>query len=624
MKYLRHLFCSAFFCAVFSASGEEMPNILRNEALSFEVGGHVGERLSANEKTWLVPLLENNPDLFGAFLRPDSNTLFKCMWHGEFPGKILAGVAQTYLATRNPATLTVGRRMTELLARSQRSDGYLGPWSDRERFDNPPEKWDTWGHYHCLYGLYQWYRVTGDRQALEVVCRAADCLYDYFILGKRTFASQNWGECNFAASHMFALLYEQTRDPRYLQAAEYIVRTEWTLPYHDFYTNSTLSCNWLESSLAGTPFCYSAQKRWESLYTLTTLAVLYRVTGNRDYADAMESLWWGIVSHDRHNTGSFGTGEGATGDIYGAGSETCNTVAWMTFSTEYLKLSKNSYVADELELSYFNATLGSQLGDKEFVYMNSSDGQRVSSQIELAPHSYEGGREMNCCQASGNRGLSQFTQWGVLNDDRDIYLNYYGHSNVRTLTPKGHPIGIVQQTDYPKSGSVRITLDPGRAERFGLNLRIPVWSSRASVKVNGVPCSGVTPGHYYRLERKWRSGDVVELDLDMRVHYWVGDGNMAGRTSVYYGPVLLSVAKPSEEAVKYLFTPESFDALAFDERPGHWFYARVATADGHTVAVEDYAANPTNTPYTTWLNVDTGLTPVVFSRDTIPVWSNRP
>lgn len=145
MKYLRHLFCSAFFCAVFSASGEEMPNILRNEALSFEVGGHVGERLSANEKTWLVPLLENNPDLFGAFLRPDSNTLFKCMWHGEFPGKILAGVAQTYLATRNPATLTVGRRMTELLAHSQRSDGYLGPWSDRERFDNPPEKWDTWG-----------------------------------------------------------------------------------------------------------------------------------------------------------------------------------------------------------------------------------------------------------------------------------------------------------------------------------------------------------------------------------------------------------------------------------------------------------------------------------------------
>jgi len=43
-----------------------------------------------------------------------------------------------------------------------------------------------------------------------------------------------------------------------------------------------------------------------------------------------------------------------------------------------------------------------------------------------------------------------------------------------------------------------------------------------------------------------------------------------------------------------------------------------------SVAVEDYAAKPANTPYTTWLNVDTGLTPVVFSRDTIPVWSNRP
>ena len=123
---------------------------LYNTVTEFRVGGHLGERLDANERSWIQPLLENNPNLFGAFMRPDSNRLFKCMWHGEFPGKILTGVAQTYLTSHAPETRAVGDRMVDSLARAQREDGYLGPWSDRERFDNLPEKWDTWGHYPCM------------------------------------------------------------------------------------------------------------------------------------------------------------------------------------------------------------------------------------------------------------------------------------------------------------------------------------------------------------------------------------------------------------------------------------------------------------------------------------------
>lgn len=118
---------------------------LYNTVTEFRVGGHLGERLDANERSWIQPLLKNNPNLFGAFMRPDSNRLFKCMWHGEFPGKILTGVAQTYLTSHAPETRAVGDRMVDSLARAQREDGYLGPWPDWERFDNLPEKWDTWG-----------------------------------------------------------------------------------------------------------------------------------------------------------------------------------------------------------------------------------------------------------------------------------------------------------------------------------------------------------------------------------------------------------------------------------------------------------------------------------------------
>lgn len=147
-----------------------------NTVTQFRTGGHVGDRLAANQRTWLQPLLDNNPNLFGAFLEPETNKLSKCKWHGEFPGKILTGMAQTYLTSHDPRTRAVGDRMVELLGESQWEDGYLGPWAASKRFDNPPDKWDTWGHYHCMYGLFRWYEITGNEQALAITLKAADCI----------------------------------------------------------------------------------------------------------------------------------------------------------------------------------------------------------------------------------------------------------------------------------------------------------------------------------------------------------------------------------------------------------------------------------------------------------------
>ena len=183
MKYLRHLFCSAFFCAVFSASGEEMPNILRNEALSFEVGGHVGERLSAKRKdVKQIPLLENNRTVRRVPASRFRIRCFKCMWHGEF-GKILAGVAQTYLATRNPATLTVGPA----------DDRTAGAFPAQRRiwapgrpgaFRQSSEKWIPGGITTACTDC-----INGTGPATDKRWRSSAsgrCLYDYFILGKRS------------------------------------------------------------------------------------------------------------------------------------------------------------------------------------------------------------------------------------------------------------------------------------------------------------------------------------------------------------------------------------------------------------------------------------------------------
>ena len=69
-------------------------------------------------------------------------------------------------------------------------------------------------------------------------------------------------------------------------------------------------------------------------------------------------------------------------------------------------------------------------------------------------------------------------------------------------------------TEYPKKGSVKITLGLEKSEEFCLYLRNPEWSRKTSVCVNG-QSTAVNSG-YIKLDNKWNDGDTIVLDLDMR------------------------------------------------------------------------------------------------------------
>ena len=520
---------------------------IRNPLRTLSLQGRIRQILSANEETWLHSLLRDNPGLLAGFKDQHDPAIFKTMWHGEFPGKLLTGIAQTYLLGNHPATRELGDRLADGLRAVQEESGYLGPWPQETRFERDAVtgvwgKWDTWGHYHCIYGLYRWYQVTGNQTALDTARRALDCVYDHFITGGVSIAAQKWTECNLAIAHAFALFYEETGDDRYLTAARRLIREDMTHLYPDFYTKTTLSCNWLNGALAGVPYYASGQPRWEGLYTLETFAVLYRATGNGEYYRAVESLWRGMVVSDRHNTGSFGTGEGATGNLYGPGSETCNTVAWMAFTTDYLAMTHDPLAADELELSFFNATLGSLLaGERNFTYMNDSNGSRAPAREVLQEHSFIGGRDMSCCQANGNRGLSQISEWAILAEGRDLYLNYYGPCTMSAMPADGCAVTLTQTTDYPVDGRIRLQVKTHSPAPLTLHLRIPAWSRHTSVTINGEPMAA-TAGTYCTITRVWTVTDVVELNLDMSPHFWRGEiGTPAeGKISVYHGPILLA------------------------------------------------------------------------------------
>lgn len=541
-------------------------------------------------------------------------------WYSEFPGKLLTGMAYTYRLSDDPALLAAGEELVAELANAQGEDGYLGIYTGSARMGGNGANWDVWNHYHCIYGLYDWYRLTGNETALKTAIKAADYVYDYFVEGGKTFDSAGSQTMNLGISHVFALLYQFTGDTRYLNAAKQIIVEDWPK-----------SGDWLNNAQAGKEYYESKLPRWEALHTIITLGLLYEIEGDPIYYNALEDIWWSIAKTDRHNDGGFTSGEQAVGDPYNTGAiETCCTVSWMALGTEYLQLSKNSYVADELELSYFNGMLGALLEDDKYVTYNTPmDGRKVASQVDIAFQYNSGSPDFNCCQANLSRGLGELSQWGVIGNDTDLYLNYYGPSAANTLTPGGNAITIKQETEYPKDGAIKITLDMVKNEAFNFNLRIPVWSYTNTVKVNGEEMKNVVPGEYYSINREWKNGDVIELDLEMSVHYWLGEKNYKGYSSVYYGPILLALdsnySDLARDAARFQTTDLKKMTVSDGSGKGCWLFFETKTVNGIPVKLVDFAsAGQDNSTYYSWLKVNHNMNYLPYVKGGNPIWNNSP
>ena len=326
--------------------------------------------------------------------------------------------------------------------------------------------------------------------------------------------------------------------------------------------------------------------RWESLHDFQGMLDMYRLTGERRFGDAARHIWNSILKGDRHNSGGFTSGERTTGNPYDPGAiETCCTIAWIDWSIDLMRLDGDPRIADELELSTLNGMIGSQHpSGRWWTYNTPMEGVRQASAHSIVFQARPGSPELNCCSVNGPRGLGLLGEWALLASPGGLVLNYYGPSAFHSKTPGGQPVSIEQQTDYPKGGSVTFTVGLKKPEPFELRLRIPSWSQRTEVSVNGEK-QAATPGTYLVLARKWNGGDRIDVSLDMSFHFWAGEREQDAKTSIYRGPLLLAMDalyndfeadKPPDLDAKHLSAVAETSGKAF----APWVLLRFTGAGG--------------------------------------------
>lgn len=591
---------------------------------TYRLAGIVGDYLAAVEAQWLLPAPAANPGILDMFADRDRQPYRdQVPWAGEFAGKYLTSAVQVLRLTRSKDLRRHIADFAGKLMALQAEDGYLGPWPRDSRLTGsapncPGEHrtWDAWGHYHAMLGLLLWYEETGDARGLEAAKRMGDLLCERFLgdVNPRLVDTGST-EMNLAPVHSLCLLYRHTGEARHLDLARQIA-AEFAADGPE----GPLAGDYVRTALAGAEFFDTPKPRWESLHPILGMLELHYLSGEAGHREAFEHIWWSIAKLDRHNNGGFTSGEKAQGNPYHQGAiETCCTIAWVAMSVEMLRLTANSVVADEIELSTLNSVLGlhSQSG-RWVTYNTPMDGVRKASAHEIVFQAREGTPELNCCSVNGPRGLGMISDWALMEDADGLLVNYYGPGTMRAQVGKTK-VSLVQQTEYPRHGKVQILVRPSRSRRFTLKLRIPYWSQKTRVKVNGKIMAGAAPGQYLAIDRKWRRGDTVDLSLDMRPHFWVGERECSGMVSVYRGPILLAYDRRLNTMDPDQLPELDAGQLKFKVRRAgaHWVPPWITldcvAGDGTPVRLCDFAsAGEGGAPYRSWLRV-ANATPAEFS-----------
>jgi hypothetical protein len=337
-------------------------------------------------------------------------------------------------------------------------------------------------------------------------------------------------------------------------------------------------------------------------YTYSGMADVAVETHDPDYQSAVKSLWANIVDRKYYLTGGIGSGETAEG--FGpnyslrneAYCESCSSCGMVFFHWKMNLAYHDARYVDNYEETLYNAILGSvDLDGNNFYYTNPLDTGRKRSSWHVCP----------CCVGNIPRTLLMTPTWAYAKAPDGVYVNLYIGSTIVLEDAAGTDIEMVQQTDYPWSGKIALTVNPKSSKRFAVRLRVPNRTTSrlytpspevnglVSLAVNGVAVQPRIERGYAVIEREWRDGDKIELELPLPAQTVTASDRIAstrGKVALRYGPLIYNVEKTDQDISKALSPVSKLTLEWRGDLLGGVMVIRGKYADGSEfLAVPNYA-----------------------------------
>ena len=447
---------------------------------------------------------------------------------------------------------------------SQKPDGYFGPDTDRTpepglQRDNAR---DWWPKMVMLKVMQQYYSATEDTRVLDFFTK----YFKYQLaelpktpLGHWTF----WGEQRGGDNLMMVYwLYNITGDKFLLDLGELIHRQ--TFNWTDIFLNQD------HLSQQHSLHCVNLGQGFKEP------VVYYQQNKDPKQIEAVESAVRQIHNTIGLPTGLWGGDELLRFGRPTAGSELCTAVEMMYSLEEILEITGGVQWADYLERVAYNA-LPTQITDdysarQYFQQFNQVQVTREWREFST-PHEdtdvvFGVLTGYPCCTSNLHQGWPKFVQnlW-YATADNGIAALVYAPSNVKAKVANDIEVNIQEQTNYPFDETIRFNVSFAdkkvKQAFFPFHVRIPAWCEQPVLKVNGkLVQTDACSGQIARVNREWKEGDVLTLELPMKVAVsrWYDNGAVVER-----GPLLYAL-KMDEKWVKKTMEPEKVREY------GEWYY----------------------------------------------------
>ena len=526
---------------------------------------------------------------------------------GEMPGKSIRTNSLLWRYSRDPQLKALTKEVVYSLLATAKENGSISCTPvDQQPGDRDG---DIWERKYVLLGLSQYYLdVEKDPVVLEAMEKEARSVMDQVgPAPKKSITGLGWSSTNIESSSIlepFMRLYFITGKKEYLDFATYIVESGGNDGSDIFAL--------LE---AGTPM-REVGKPYPKAYEMTSvmegLAEYYRATGDPRSLKILTNFFNEVKDQEITIIGNAGTdvywpklnGEGwgntaaeQTNPDIKRMMETCVGVTWMKFCSQYLRLTGDPAAVDCIEKYVYNGLLGAMRPDgKGFSYVNLLNGSKVTN------HGWGmniDGLPVTCCNLSGPTGLAYIPYVAVMRSAEGPVVNLYNRGVFKTETPDGRYVSLGIDTDFPRSGEVKIAVFPSGSGKFEIKLYIPSWSSSTTVSVNGKPIRDVRPGTYLPLVRDWKAGDEIKVSFDMKARLiQAPEGkNPEGKyfQAVQWGPLVLArdenIDPDYDKPVRIIADPEGVVEVrtVTPERPGTRMQFIVPTITG-PIKMVDYSS----------------------------------
>lgn len=481
-------------------------------------------------------LSTNGAASLGGWEAPD----FPFRTHSQ--GHFLTAWAQAYAVLGDTTCRDRADLMVAELARCQANNaaagfnsGYLSgfPESDFDAMEAGSPRSVSWYSLHkTLAGLLDVWRYTGSTQARDVLLRFAGWVD--WRTGRLTYATMQrvlgteFGGMNAVLTD----LYQQTGDSRWLTAAQRF-----------------------DHAAVFDPLA-SGQDRLNGLHANTQVpkwvgaAREYKATGTTRYRDIAANAWDITVGAHTYVIGGnsqaehFRAPNAIAAYLNTDTAEACNTFNMLKLTRELWLLDPNRVpYFDYYESALLNHLIGQQNPADAHGHICYFTGLNPGHRRGNTGPAWGGGTWSTdygtfwCCQGTALETNTKLADSIYFHNGTTLTVNLYTPS-VLTWTARG--ITVTQTTTYPATDTTTLTVTGNVGGSWAMRLRIPAWTTGATVSVNGVDQNlTASPGTYAVLTRSWASGDTVTLRLPMRVIMRAANDNPAVQAATY-GPAVLA------------------------------------------------------------------------------------